>query len=745
MTPASRDSVPDAIPHVDLSKLTQSELLALSLCSCSAFDTRRTEDLVLPQVDRSLFNESAGSRRQTYSRLRRYHHRNHRPTRFPSNPISSADPSNRAVVHYLKYFLRNPDSDSPPPPPPPPPSSRPTQPLALQQISGLLAQTGNGKRKQGTKDDFYVKPRVQASGVDNELELKNKNNVVVDFTTMENNGDGVFGEELRRRTIGLESEGDALGFLSSLEGQWCSRRMKRKYVDANDFGDTLPVGWKLLIALRRREGRVSVYCRRYVSPTGQQFLSCKEVAAFLRSHFMSIDANQVTDHRPSPIMQLTGSNSENNVGSLPGDDTGNHDLDVHSVTETQGNELFLEGIDILPDVLLKDLFECYKCNVRFHEKDAYLEHLLSFHQHTTKRIRTTPSVGEGIIIKDRKYECEFCHKVFEERSAYNGHVRIHVRNNVKGFEGLYSEKSVDAPQPHIGLPIKTSRMEALIDIGQNSISETRAPDTSNTHLLSGIVNSNEVMAASTDREIEPRTDPTEVDLVDTNTERTLDHGANQCDEETVKSCETQTTEVNLTESSKYNCEHPEVENMQIYDPQEHDAGLRENTHNEPNNPVVVPETTQMTLKENVFDEGVTDSTMAISQTLDDFDTFTVGANKEQDGFCVLKIENEISFEELTLDDIEPFKFDFSEGHDGCGMEVAFNNSSLGFGSGEAAVLSMGKTHQLTTVCVWCRSEFILEAFESETQSDSIGYMCPECKAKISGHLENGLSLSSHGF
>lgn len=127
--------------------------------------------------------------------------------------------------------------------------------------------------------------------------------------------------------------------------------------------------------------------------------------------------------------------------------------------------------------------------------------------------------------------------------------------------------------------------------------------------------------------------------------------------------------------------------------------------------------------------------------------------QEQDEFSVLKLGNETGFEELTLDDIEPFKYEFSEGQgspslpvdldNASGMEDTFN-SSLGFGS-EEAVLRMASTHQLTTVCVWCRSEFSLEAFESETQSDSIGYMCPECKAKISGHLDSGLSMSSHGF
>nr|GMC89679.1 methyl-cpg-binding domain-containing protein 8 [Ipomoea batatas] len=767
----------DAIAHVDLNRLAQAELLALSHCSASAFDARRTQDLVLPQIDRSLFNESAGSKRQTYSRLGRHHHRTHLPGRLPSasrtKPNSSSDPDNHAILHYLKYFFQNPNSDSPPPPPPKQPALAIDQKVVsgLPQTAGLPVHAGDGKRKQGAKADGNGNRRLQENL---ELELVNKNGVVVDFAALENNGDEVYSEELRRRTVGLESEEEVLGFVRSLEGQWCSRRRKRKYVDASDFGDALPVGWKLLLALRRRDGHVWVYCRRFISPTGQQFLSCKEVAAFLRSHFMSLDANQFMDPRSSSIIQLNGSNSENNVGSFHGDDTGSRDLVVHSslpssTTETQGNELCLMGIDNLPDVQVKDLFECYKCNLTFNDKGAYLEHLFSFHQQTTKRIRVGPSVGEGVIIKDGKYECQFCHKVFDERRSYNGHVGVHVRNNSKGSEGLFAvaavQKSIDTPSQNV-LPSTTSKMDALIEIAQNSISETataRPPDISTINPLPGTVNSEEVVTANTDQEMDPRTDPKEVDLVDSKAESNLDCDLNQHDKENmqieddgiVKSGETQVIEINLTEAPKDNSEHTEASNIQRDDTAEQDVGLG-NRQTEPNNSNAIAETVELTLEKNDFQEGVIDSSMPISEPLNYFSTFAAESNKEQDEFSVLKLGNETGFEELTLDDIEPFKYDFSEGQgspslpgvsvgldNGSGMEETFN-SSLGFGS-EEAVLGMANAHQLITVCVWCRSEFILEAFESETQSDSIGYMCPECKAKISGHLDSGLSMGSHGF
>lgn len=102
------------------------------------------------------------------------------------------------------------------------------------------------------------------NGVGIELQRVNGKGEMVDFAELEKKGDELYGDELRRRTLGLETEDAILGFLRGLEGQWCSRRKKRKYVDSGVFGDALPVGWKLLLGLRRRGFRVSVYCRRYV-------------------------------------------------------------------------------------------------------------------------------------------------------------------------------------------------------------------------------------------------------------------------------------------------------------------------------------------------------------------------------------------------------------------------------------------------------------------------------------------------
>lgn len=95
------------------------------------------------------------------------------------------------------------------------------------------------------------------------LQIVNRNSEVVDLEALASAEDP-YGDELRRRTFGLDREEEILGVLRGLEGQWCSRRKKRKIVDASGFGSALPKGWKLLLGMKRREGRVSVYCRRYI-------------------------------------------------------------------------------------------------------------------------------------------------------------------------------------------------------------------------------------------------------------------------------------------------------------------------------------------------------------------------------------------------------------------------------------------------------------------------------------------------
>lgn len=114
--------------------------------------------------------------------------------------------------------------------------------------------------------------------------------------------------------------------------------------------------------------------------------------------------------------------------------------------------------------------------------------------------------------------------------------------------------------------------------------------------------------------------------------------------------------------------------------------------------------------------------------------------------------NVTGFEALGLDEIEPLKYSTGTMQESLSMQevpmdLAYNaemegayGSSVQFES-EEVMLNMADGQQLTTNCVWCGVEFNHEAVDAEIQPDSVGFMCPTCKAKLPGQL-NGLDDSS---
>ncbi|XP_057804009.1 uncharacterized protein LOC131019482 isoform X1 [Salvia miltiorrhiza] len=763
------------LTRIDINLLSQSELQALSLCSVSA---RRSDDVVSPQLDRTVFNESAGSRRQTYSRL---HHRSHsrlprlHPSLKPhSYPQSSSDPVSHSIVHFLKHFLNG--NHNPPPPPPPPAPAAPDSPKspAAAEVGFLgLQENVKFKRKRGRRGRNLSKPpMLLENGVGIELQRVNGRGEMVDFAELENKGDELYGEELKRRTAGLETEEAVLGVLRDLEGQWCSRRKKRKYVDAGTFGDVLPVGWKLLLGLRRRGYRVSVYCRRYISPTGQQFLSCKEAASFLRSYFSNNDAVQQRDQKTSSIQQAYALSSEMLQQSpCPADKTDDmpHAIVAHSAlainsSSAHENEDCLMGIENLPEVQVQDIFECFKCRLTFDEKNVYLQHLFSFHQKTTKRYKLGTPVGDGVIIKDGKYECQFCHKVFQERRSYNGHVGSHVRNTGKNSGELSAP--VDAPINaesvlKDGVPLRSSKMDALIEIAHNSIFGTstnvnREETTSNHSAV--VLRVEEAQAASSCHEEKSTSDPVKIQAEDFSADKTLledsnhgrqaltkDNGILKDDKAWSVNIETNPTCIN--DSPAGSCEIQKYEGSSLEVDYENRSLKPSEDH--------LQDAPELTVEEIMFDGGV--SSVPLTESFQFFPPFDSVSNKGEHEFSVVdqKLENVTGFEELRFDDMEPFKYGFGNGQElsslpGGSINLDSNstiedefNSSVRFGQ-EEIMLNTLHTNQLT-VCVWCRTEFKLEGIESETLSDSIGYMCPTCKAKISGHFDGGLSMDPHNF
>ncbi|KAL3814404.1 hypothetical protein ACJIZ3_015672 [Penstemon smallii] len=749
----------DAIKHVDLSQLSQSELQALS--SSSDF-VRRTDDVLTPNLDRSVFNESAGSRRQTYSRL---HHRSH--SRFPGlkphrQPYPSSDPVSHSIVHFLKHFLNGNHNPPPPPPlPPPPPQEVVVEPVKELGFLGLQEKF-KIKRKRGRKSNNLNKRRNLENGVGVELKKVNEKGDVVDFAKLDEKGDELYAEELKRRTVGLDTEEGVLGFLSGLEGQWCSRRRKRKYVDAGVFADVLPTGWKVLLGLRRRDYRVSVYCRRYISPIGQQFMSCREVASFLKSYFGGNDADQHRDQKTCSIQHTYAVSSEKTA--RPADKTVNmvHDTVAHSTSakppsDVLQNDDCLFGIENLPEVQVRDIFECSKCNLTFDEKNIYLQHLFSHHQKTTKKYRVGTPVGEGVIIKDGKFECQFCHKVFEEKRSYSGHVGIHVRNSGKNSNELSTPITVhkdDESTLQEPLPSSSSKMDALVEIAETSVFETPNMGTSEQTIINQsveVLNIEESQAASSGHEANHSSDPIEIDTEDFNANTAPLKDLNHDDQAMTESNALVSNDYqwNINVNTDLNClnDSGQVRSSDIekFGNSNLEMGLRSNDHLE--------DTPGLTVEDMDFQDGV--SAVPLVQSFQFFPPFDSTSNKVEHEFSIVdqKLENVTGFEELRFDDIEQYGFENGQelpclpevslnmGNDG-GIGDGFN-SSVRFHT-EEVMLNTLDTSQLT-VCVWCRSEFKLEGIESETPSDSIGYMCPTCKAKISGHFGGGLSIDPHGF
>ncbi|KAM7516824.1 hypothetical protein LguiA_006407 [Lonicera macranthoides] len=301
----------ESIPTVDLHLLSQSELYSLSLCSHSSSALNFSEDdVVIPKIDRSVFNESAGSRKQTYSRLRlapasssstaiRRRTPHLRSSRPPPDTSTDNDPEraeNSQIIHLLKELFAKENNNN---------NKNDLLPINVDYSDSVPDSSNAKKRKRGRprKDrsgevltpvkaelgfdvikDIFYNENVEDRDLDSskDREIANKNGVVVDLGIVRGLIDP-YGAELRRRTDGMTTAEELLGFLGGLNGQWGSRRKKRMVVDANDFGDVLPNGWKILLSLKRKEGHVWLYCRRYISPTGRQFVSCKDVSSYLLS------------------------------------------------------------------------------------------------------------------------------------------------------------------------------------------------------------------------------------------------------------------------------------------------------------------------------------------------------------------------------------------------------------------------------------------------------------------------------
>ncbi|XP_045817723.1 uncharacterized protein LOC123910610 [Trifolium pratense] len=765
------------LTSIDSTTLSHSELQTLSLSSLSSFDLKSTRQIVTPKIDPSTFNHSAGSHRQTYSRS---HRRCRAPPLLPT-PVLPSD--HRIIIDYLKQFIReDPKFDQ----------VELLQPVVVPSISPPVVFSGEvRKRKRGRKP----KMKVHLDECYRGMEIVNKNGVAVDLNVL-SMVEHPFAAEIARRTEGLSKEEELLEFLSDLVGQWGSRRRKRRIVDAADFGDVLPLGWKLLLSLKRKDGRAWIYCRRYISPSGQQFVSCKEVSSYLQSRFGHSDLQLQISHRSESILQEQRVTTENSTGVAHEEQdqrqivATNSDVSGLSVSNERLKEMSLLEMENLADVQIHDLFECHKCNMTFGEKDAYLEHLLSIHQKTTRRYRLGSSVSDGVIIKDGKFECQFCHKVFLEKRRYNSHVGIHVRNYLRKAEDLPDQPNVSRAEESPvtdEMPSKISKMDALIEIAQNSIVEDSVMEPSSSKL--NTIHASEIAAGDLDEDINVESLVSEQQMEESLIGPNVVHDLNRqvsphlpmggtiekidndnrvinakiysfLDNTSLLSVNNKNVDAPDTSKGKGGAaptvdgfDHSGIDLQGIsqipllpsfgnhmtpgYEKSENsgctntkgDLKLDENNSNKSDLKIGldgckdvpgvanVQVTAMPTSKENVIQSMVSNPSVSPEQSMDSFSAFS----------------SDKGFQELRLEDIGSLEYDFASVQD-VSAELANNIVVQGTCASQEVMLNLGANNQLTTTCVWCGIEFNHDAVNSEIQSDSVGFMCPVCKAKISGQI-----------
>lgn len=492
--------------------------------------------MVIPKIDRSVFNESAGSRKQTYSRLRlapassssvasssvpRRRTPHLRPTAVANINNGNSDPEkeeNSRIIALLKQlFFYNSNPEELIPVKVDYSYSLPQQlPSFPSSSSSNVVVPVNNKRKRGPCREMMENNANSTLGVNANVDFSdgnhNKNGLIISEIFVGGNvGDGdrdreallnrdgvevdlvalgtvddPYAEEIRRRTEGLKSQEELLRFLEGLNGKWGSSRKKRRIVDASMFGSTLPIGWKLLLSLKKKQGHVWLYCRRYLSPSGQQFLSCKDISSYLISLHSAQDANKVNCAENNENIN-DGKNlaSASIVNVINQDDNRKENLVcpasslfISSTSSNHEMQVTLNAGDQPSDKVGKYL-HCDECKMTFTEKDDLFHHQLSLHR---KEIyKNALSLNDVVILKDGNYEHMSTHKTSNEMNSFNGRIGAHERNHVKSTEeSLFVDVGVCADtSSFFRQPVREVMLKGSIGSVGNNIAKTSYVNTNN--------------------------------------------------------------------------------------------------------------------------------------------------------------------------------------------------------------------------------------------------------------------------
>ncbi|KAI3819837.1 hypothetical protein L1987_13689 [Smallanthus sonchifolius] len=218
----------DSVPVVDLGLLSQSDLYSLSL-SFDSFDLNRCDDVVFPKINRAIFNESAGSRR-TYSRLRLYsaestktttfHRRTHHLRTSYKHPLNYPEQAeNSQIIRMLKQLCKSDpnfqdigrieDENN---------TCRNSVLLEYLNNETLGVKRKRGRPRKHENAVFITVKKEIVYDKEKDREIVKDRGVIVNMETLAGLEDP-YGAEIRRRTVGMWTEDQLLGFLRGLNGQ----------------------------------------------------------------------------------------------------------------------------------------------------------------------------------------------------------------------------------------------------------------------------------------------------------------------------------------------------------------------------------------------------------------------------------------------------------------------------------------------------------------------------------------------
>ncbi|KAJ6730345.1 METHYL-CPG-BINDING DOMAIN-CONTAINING PROTEIN 8 [Salix viminalis] len=452
----------ESLPLIDLRHLSQSELLSLSFCSSSLHRLRTDTAEVSTPKDRPFQRQPLDEENSQIISLLK--------SLFGSD--SSSIENNNEHYHKLvsvpviyNDYMRLPSTitsesqnvsigicDS---------SQGGVERLEVNHLISIrTAESSSKKRKRGrprknenvnfdNNDNSELFENKTIAVMCNNMEVEgmkkeekvSKNGAVVDFVALANMEDP-YGEELRRRTEGMQLKAELLGFLEGFEGEW---------------GRYLICFFFFLLLFGQNE----------VDPNGQQFVSCKEASSYLHSFSGLHDVSQLNsghmDGRNKLTDKITLSISADHTCK---DGKSENDFISYKALPVTCRSIETGGCPV--EVQMRNKYKCHKCTVAFDKQDDLLQHLLS-HQQTPKRLRCGTSTNEDVIIKNGKYECQFCLKLFEERHRFNGHLGNHIKDYLKRLDASSGKTTGKSNEPGlVNIPPGGGKIQTLIEMDRDS-------------------------------------------------------------------------------------------------------------------------------------------------------------------------------------------------------------------------------------------------------------------------------------